>query len=54
MKKLNDIRNEILKTSEARAAYEEERTLLMREIADEERERCTSRQSETAYTSVRI
>jgi hypothetical protein len=52
MKRLDDIRNEILKTPEAQIAYEEERMLLIQEIADEERERFALRQSERA--SVRV
>jgi hypothetical protein len=54
MKKLNDIRDEILKTSEARASYEEERALLMQEIADEDRDHFASRQSETISVSMHI
>jgi hypothetical protein len=49
---LDDILDEMLKEPEFRAAYEEERALLMREIADEEREGVMSRHSESVSASV--
>lgn len=39
MKKLDDIRDEILNTPQAKAVYEEERILLMQEITNEKRDR---------------
>jgi hypothetical protein len=54
MIELDDILEEMLKDPETRAAYEEERALLLQEIAKEELARSTRNQSKTPSVSMYV